>query len=106
VAKRAGVGITGRLRAGAALTPHGEFNIVIAGLAVAAGVNSQLGPLAAAYVLILAVVGPILARGVEPFAAACAAVRLHARAGVRAADERGVDGVIARDVIEALPRAW
>jgi hypothetical protein len=25
---------------------------------------------------------------------------------VRAAAERGVDGVIARDVIEALPHAW
>jgi NAD(P)H-hydrate repair Nnr-like enzyme with NAD(P)H-hydrate dehydratase domain len=33
-------------------------------------------------------------------------VRLHARAGVHAAAERGVDGVIARDVIEALPHAW
>ena len=52
------------------------------------------------------VTAAILARGVEPFAAACAGVRLHARAGVRAADDRGVDGVIARDVIEALPRAW
>jgi len=52
------------------------------------------------------VTAAILARGVEPFAAACAGVRLHARAGVRATDERGVDGVIARDVIEALPRAW
>jgi len=52
------------------------------------------------------VTAAILARGVEPFAAACAGVRLHARAGVRAADERGVDCVIARDVIEALPRAW
>jgi len=52
------------------------------------------------------VVAAILARGVEPFAAACAGVRLHARAGVHAAGERGVDGVIARDVIEALPHAW
>ncbi len=67
-ARRAGIGVTGRLRAGAALMPRGEFNIVIAGLAVAAGINSELGPLAAAYVLILAVLGPILARGVEPFA--------------------------------------
>jgi CPA2 family monovalent cation:H+ antiporter-2 len=67
-ARRAGIGITGRLRAGAALTPRGEFNIVIAGLAVAAGINSELGPLAAAYVLILAVLGPIIARGVEPLA--------------------------------------
>jgi ADP-dependent NAD(P)H-hydrate dehydratase / NAD(P)H-hydrate epimerase len=52
------------------------------------------------------VTAAILARGVEPFVAACAGVRLHARAGVRAAGERGVDGVIARDVIEALPHAW
>ncbi|TDD13972.1 cation:proton antiporter, partial [Actinomadura sp. KC06] len=57
-ARRAGVATTGRLRAGAALTPRGEFNIVIAGLAVSAGTNPRLGPLAAAYVLILAVAGP------------------------------------------------
>jgi CPA2 family monovalent cation:H+ antiporter-2 len=35
---------------------------VIAGLAVAAGLEPELGPLAATYVLILAVAGPILAR--------------------------------------------
>jgi ADP-dependent NAD(P)H-hydrate dehydratase / NAD(P)H-hydrate epimerase len=52
------------------------------------------------------VLAAVLARGVEPFAAACAGVRLHARAGVRAAGERGVDGVVARDVIEALPHGW
>jgi CPA2 family monovalent cation:H+ antiporter-2 len=67
-ARRAGVAFTGRVRAGAALLPRGEFNIVIAGLAVAAGTNAKLGPLAAAYVLILAVVGPIAARAAEPVA--------------------------------------
>ncbi|MFF5228534.1 cation:proton antiporter [Dactylosporangium sp. NPDC000521] len=67
-ARRAGVAITGRVRAGAALLPHGEFNIVIAGLAVAAGTNSKLGPLAAAYVLILAILGPLAARAAEPLA--------------------------------------
>jgi monovalent cation:H+ antiporter-2, CPA2 family len=66
-ARRAGIGTHGRIRAGVALLPRGEFNIVIAGLAVAAGVNAQLGPLAAAYVLILAVAGPLIARGAEPF---------------------------------------
>ncbi|MEV0567898.1 cation:proton antiporter [Dactylosporangium sp. NPDC050588] len=67
-ARRAGVAITGRVRAGAALLPHGEFNIVIAGLAVAAGTNAKLGPLAAAYVLILAILGPLAARAAEPLA--------------------------------------
>ena len=44
------------------LIPRGEFSIVIAGLGVSAGVESQLGPLAAAYVLILAVVGSVIVR--------------------------------------------
>ena len=65
-ARRAGVGVLGRGRAGVALVPRGEFNIVIAGLAVAAGAHPSLGPLAAAYVLILAVIGPLAARAVEP----------------------------------------
>jgi len=65
-ARRAGVGSLGRARAGIALVPRGEFNIVIAGLAVSAGVNDRIGPLAAAYVLILAVAGPVLARSLDP----------------------------------------
>ncbi|SEG76273.1 monovalent cation:H+ antiporter-2, CPA2 family [Thermomonospora echinospora] len=67
-AKRAGIALTGRLRAGVALAPRGEFNIVIAGLAVAGGADPRLGSLAAAYVLILAVIGPLLARTAEPLA--------------------------------------
>jgi ADP-dependent NAD(P)H-hydrate dehydratase / NAD(P)H-hydrate epimerase len=51
------------------------------------------------------VLAAVLARGADPFLAACAGVRLHARAGIHAAHEKGVDGVIARDVIEALPFA-
>ncbi|GAA3292091.1 cation:proton antiporter [Dactylosporangium vinaceum] len=65
-AKRAGISAMGRARAGVALTPRGEFNIVIAGLAVSAGLHESIGPLAAAYVLVLAVLGPILARSLEP----------------------------------------
>jgi monovalent cation:H+ antiporter-2, CPA2 family len=50
------------LRAGGALVARGEFSIVIAGLGVGAGLNPSLGPFTAAYVLILAVAGPIIAR--------------------------------------------
>ena len=46
-----------------------------------------------------------LAKGMDPFAAACAGVRRHAAAGRVAAEEHGAGGVIARDVIAALPRA-
>jgi CPA2 family monovalent cation:H+ antiporter-2 len=65
-ARRIGVGPRGRWRAGTALIPRGEFSIVIAGLAVAAGREPTLGPLATAYVLVLAVLGPVLARASEP----------------------------------------
>ena len=61
-ARRAGIASKGRLRAGLALMPRGEFSIVIAGLAVAAGVDARLGALATAYVLITVVTGPLLAR--------------------------------------------
>lgn len=49
-----------RIRAGMALVARGEFSIVIAGLG--ANLEPQLAPLSAAYVLLLAVLGPILTR--------------------------------------------
>jgi CPA2 family monovalent cation:H+ antiporter-2 len=61
-AQRAGIGVPGRWRTGLSLTPRGEFSIVIAGLAVASGVEPQLAPFATAYVLITVVCGPLLAR--------------------------------------------
>ncbi|MCQ4122261.1 cation:proton antiporter [Rhodococcus tibetensis] len=68
-AKRQGVGRLGRARAGVALIARGEFSIVIAGLAVSAGaVEGKLVALATAYVLLMAVIGPIAARVVEPVA--------------------------------------
>ncbi len=68
-AKRQGIGKMGRARAGAALVARGEFSIVIAGLAVAAGaVDAQLAALATAYVLVMAIIGPMAARFVEPVA--------------------------------------
>jgi monovalent cation:H+ antiporter-2, CPA2 family len=65
-ARRAGVGTFGRFRAGSLLVARGEFTIVIAGLAAAAGVEPRLAPLAAAYVLMMATLGPVTVRLVEP----------------------------------------
>lgn len=67
-ARRAGISVRGRWRAGGALVARGEFSIVIAGLAVGAGIEPSLGPLATAYVLILVVLGPLTARYTEPLA--------------------------------------
>lgn len=60
-AKREGAAVRGRMRAGTALVARGEFSIVIAGLAVAAGFV-EVGVLATTYVLLLAITGPVLAR--------------------------------------------
>jgi ADP-dependent NAD(P)H-hydrate dehydratase / NAD(P)H-hydrate epimerase len=51
------------------------------------------------------VTGAMLAKGLAPAHAACAAVYAHLRAGQLAAEPHGPDGVIASDVIAALPVA-
>jgi CPA2 family monovalent cation:H+ antiporter-2 len=61
-ARRAGVAVAGQARAGAALVARGEFSIVLAGLAAGAGLDARLGALVAAYVLLLAISGPVLMR--------------------------------------------
>lgn len=67
--RHAGVDTRGGFRAGAVLVARGEFSIVIAGLGVSAGLEPELGALSAAYVLFMAVLGPILARVIEPLIA-------------------------------------
>ncbi len=64
--RRSGADALSSLRAGVTLVARGEFSIVIAGLGVAAGLEPRLGTMSAAYVLFLAIFGPILARIVEP----------------------------------------
>ena len=65
-ARRAGIKVAGRLRAGGTLVARGEFSIVIAGLAV--GTEPRIGPLATAYVLVMVILGPLAARWTEPIA--------------------------------------
>jgi monovalent cation:H+ antiporter-2, CPA2 family len=40
---------------------RGEFSLILATLATAAGLDPRLGPFVALYVLVLAILGPILA---------------------------------------------
>ncbi|GAB16978.1 hypothetical protein GOEFS_018_00110 [Gordonia effusa NBRC 100432] len=77
-AQRNGVRTMGGARAGAALVARGEFSIVIAGLTVSSiASGSELAALATTYVLLMAVIGPLAARFVEP------TVRLFQRSGSR-----------------------
>jgi CPA2 family monovalent cation:H+ antiporter-2 len=59
---RAGIGPRGRRRAASVLVARGEFSIVIAEIGAGAGLEHQLGALATAYVLLLAIAGPLVTR--------------------------------------------
>ncbi|MGI8593014.1 MAG: NAD(P)H-hydrate dehydratase [Solirubrobacteraceae bacterium] len=74
-------------------------------VAVSAGGSPALATAGTGDVL-AGVVAAMLAQGLEPFAAAAAAVWVHGEAGRIAAREQGApEGVVARDVIAALPAA-
>lgn len=61
-AQRLGVGERGRLRAGTVLIARGEFSIVIAALGTDLADGPELGALAAGYVLLTAIFGPLATR--------------------------------------------
>ena len=84
-ARRSGVGTLGQWRAGLSLVPRGEFSIVIAGLAVGAGVAPALAPLATAYVLMTIIAGTFLARLPDAGWFRAAVRRRAARAATRPA---------------------
>jgi monovalent cation:H+ antiporter-2, CPA2 family len=65
---RAGVGPRGRMRAGTALIARGEFSIVIAGLTIGSGLDPDVVPLAATFVLLAAMLGPIVTKFADSLA--------------------------------------
>ncbi|WP_058235095.1 cation:proton antiporter [Devriesea agamarum] len=80
-ARRQGIALPGQIRTGTTLVTRGEFSIVIASLAMASGTVPQtFGALATVYVLLLAVIGPILARLSGPLAHVVAAAKRLRRA--------------------------
>ncbi|MEV5791586.1 cation:proton antiporter [Streptomyces sp. NPDC052192] len=101
-ARRAGVSVKGRWRAGGTLVARGEFSIVIAGLAVTAGIEPSLGPLATAYVLILVILGPLTARYTEPVARLVGGLRKPSPATGAASDPSAPDREDAVDGQDAL----
>ena len=52
------------------------------------------------------IIAALLAQGLSCFDAACIGTLAHAQAGDRAADRLGEMGMIAGDIIDALPGAW
>ncbi|HET9163522.1 MAG TPA: NAD(P)H-hydrate dehydratase [Solirubrobacterales bacterium] len=91
--------------AGAVVVLKGDDTIVTDGELVAVNALSAPGLATAGTGDVLSgIAAAMLARGLEPFAAACAAVLAHARAGRDAAARIGAaESVIATDVIESIP---
>ena len=68
-------GAPGRLRAGTVLIARGEFSIVIAALGATTVDGPELGALAAAYVLMTAIAGPLAAKYSDRLGAAITRTR-------------------------------
>jgi NAD(P)H-hydrate epimerase len=94
-------------RSGAIVVLKGDDTIVAAPdgtVAVSPGDAPALASAGTGDVL-AGIIGAFLAKGLDPFTAACAAVMIHVKAGRIAARDVGEEGVIASDVIAALPKA-
>jgi NAD(P)H-hydrate epimerase len=91
--------------AGAVVVLKGDDTIVSDGERLAVNAISAPGLATAGSGDVLSgIVAALLARGLEPFAAACAGVVAHARAGRDAAARLGAaESVIASDVIDSIP---
>jgi CPA2 family monovalent cation:H+ antiporter-2 len=60
-----GFGRQAALNIGLTVLGRGEFSLILATLAVSAGLDARIGPFVALYVLVLAILGPVLA-GLSP----------------------------------------
>ncbi|MGI9020336.1 MAG: NAD(P)H-hydrate dehydratase [Solirubrobacterales bacterium] len=105
-ARRAGAASEAAARSGAIVVLKGDDTLVAEGerMALSRGGAPALATAGTGDVL-SGTVGALLARGMEPFAAVCAGVEAHRRAGRIAGERVGADSVIASDVIDALPEA-
>jgi hydroxyethylthiazole kinase-like uncharacterized protein yjeF len=95
-------------RSGAIVVLKGDDTLIVepdGRVAISRGDSPALATAGTGDVL-TGVITALLAQGLDGFSAACAGVQLHAQAGREAANRQGApEGVIATDVIAALPRA-
>jgi ADP-dependent NAD(P)H-hydrate dehydratase / NAD(P)H-hydrate epimerase len=91
-------------QSGAVMVLKGDDTIVAEGNRIAVNrISSPSLATAGTGDVLSGMIAAMVARGLDPFAAACAAVVAHSRAGRAAADRVGTDSVIAGDVIDAIP---
>lgn len=99
-------GLNQRAAANAALVllGRGEFSLILGTLAIGAGLDGRIGPFVALYVLVLALIGPILAARSGLLSRALP-VRLVGTGFRYVAQERMVAGCPHVDVMPATPRS-
>ena len=103
-AKRAETAREAATRSGGIVLLKGDDSIVTDGERLAVnGVSSPQLATAGTGDVLSGVIAALIARGLEPFAATCAAVLAHSRAGRAAGDRVGHDSVIAGDVVDSIP---
>lgn len=77
---------------GLTVLSRGEFSLILASLAAAAGLDARIGPFVAGYVLILAILGPVLAARSQFFIRVVRARRARVRAANPERDEHPEQG--------------
>ena len=85
------------------LQNRGEFVLILATLATAAGLDPRLTPFAGLYVLIMAIVGPVLAVNSEKAGARIFRPRRRDGGGSRADDGRDRDFALAEAAMSGAP---
>jgi ADP-dependent NAD(P)H-hydrate dehydratase / NAD(P)H-hydrate epimerase len=103
-AKRAESAREAAERSGGIVLLKGDDSLISDGRTLAVnGVSSPQLATAGTGDVLSGVIAALIARGVEPFPATCAAVLAHSRAGRVAGERVGHDSVIAGDVVDSIP---
>ncbi len=94
-------------RHGLVVVLKGHGTVVTDGLRLAVNGTGNPGmATAGAGDVLSGVIAALLAQGLEPFEAAYLGVHLHGAAGDLAAKDKGLHGLIATDILDALPTAF
>jgi CPA2 family monovalent cation:H+ antiporter-2 len=97
MSKTTGLSKRGALNLGLTITSRGEFSIVLANLGAAAGLNPALESFSALYVVLLAVLGPLLSRWSDPIYQALAPRLGWRREVAKSKPRREIDAALLKD---------
>ena len=97
IARLNGFGVTEGINTFVILQNRGEFALILATLAVGAGLDERLTPFAGLYVLVMAIIGPIMAANSEQF------TRWLRHARIRRSARRAPAGAaVSADIVDAV----